>query len=422
MGRRRRRVDGAAGALPEAIAALSQSLPSGPSPEVFRRAKFDRPEAAPALRQLLLRVLRPPLADRASAVVSSPEAQASVVRAALRVHGYPRRPLSQLPEGRCPGSRELLLALSWLLARGPVLEQLLARTRVQLGDRVPACPGEALPSFGPPVPHVEAGGPVDLRQVQWMMGKLRFRWRHLLSSQQEQCALLSKIHLYTRGCHSDQRLRHLSVAEAEMLRDPEVGRQLLRALECENLRLEAALEWRRLELVYWQWMDTVLDACLESPALASHPTLPPVMAGQSLSKLELTAQELHTLQEELQELVGPRRAAWQAQAGGLGQGPEWSTSRRALQKAVEQELEVLRVSWENSVGPAHPPGPHRLVRNEDGAPGAQGLPAVEAIRTLRMQVACREAMLRQLQEQCRRELARVAAAVPGLIWILPPRR
>lgn len=49
MGRRRRRVDRAAevgaGTLPEAIAALSRSLPAGPSPEIFRRAKFDRPEA-----------------------------------------------------------------------------------------------------------------------------------------------------------------------------------------------------------------------------------------------------------------------------------------------------------------------------------------------------------------------------------------
>lgn len=47
MGRRRRRVDraDAAGALPEAIAALSRALPAGPSPETFRRAKFDRPEA-----------------------------------------------------------------------------------------------------------------------------------------------------------------------------------------------------------------------------------------------------------------------------------------------------------------------------------------------------------------------------------------
>ncbi|VCW68781.1 unnamed protein product [Gulo gulo] len=152
------------------------------------------------------------------------------------------------------------------------------------------------------------------------MGKLRFRWRDLITSQQEQCALLSKIHSYTRGCHSDHSLGHLSVAETELLRDPEGGRQvsgggagrnlgqctqracalgtgprsfwsdlrllreegfpsrkpgslptlglpplptsgvqppvseLLQRLESENTRLEAALEWRRQELVFWQWM------------------------------------------------------------------------------------------------------------------------------------------------------------------------
>lgn len=34
---------------------------------------------------------------------------------------------------------------------------------------------------------------MDLRLVEWLMGKLRFRWRRLISSQQEQCTLLSKV-------------------------------------------------------------------------------------------------------------------------------------------------------------------------------------------------------------------------------------
>lgn len=60
------------------------------------------------------------------------------MKAALRAQGYQRRALWELPEDGSRGSRELLLALSWLLARGPLLEQLLAQTRVQLGDRMPA--------------------------------------------------------------------------------------------------------------------------------------------------------------------------------------------------------------------------------------------------------------------------------------------
>jgi hypothetical protein len=60
-----------------------------------------------------------------------------VVKSALGSQGYPRSVLLQFPDGSSQGSRELLLALSWLLARGPLLEQLLAQTRVQLGDQLP---------------------------------------------------------------------------------------------------------------------------------------------------------------------------------------------------------------------------------------------------------------------------------------------
>lgn len=60
-----------------------------------------------------------------------------MVKSALGSQGYPRSVLLQFPDGSSQGSRELLLALSWLLARGPLLEQLLAQTCVQLGDQLP---------------------------------------------------------------------------------------------------------------------------------------------------------------------------------------------------------------------------------------------------------------------------------------------
>ncbi|XP_070449110.1 tubulin epsilon and delta complex protein 1 isoform X2 [Equus przewalskii] len=416
MGRRRRRVDpaDAAGALPAAITALSRALPGGPSAETFRRAKFDRPEAAPALWRLLFHVLSPRPADDAAAL-PAPEAQARLVKSALRSQGYPRPALVQLPEDGSQGSRELLLALSWLLARGPLLERLLAQIRVRLGDEMPVCECEVLASPGPPAPRVEADGCVDIRHLQWLMGKLRFGWRNLITSQQEHCALLGKVHSYTRGCHSDRSLGHLSVTEAELLRDPEGGRQLLRRLESENARLEAALEWRRRELVFWQWMDTVLDAC---PPEASQPTFLPRIPERGAGELELVARELQALQEELQAVVETRRAAWEARVGGWG--PGWKATQRASEEAVRQELTALQRAWERGGGLAQPHGPHRLVRSEAGTLGGPGLRATEVIKALRSQEACLEAALRQLQGQCRQELARLVGALPGFIWILPP--
>ncbi|XP_057344035.1 tubulin epsilon and delta complex protein 1 isoform X7 [Manis pentadactyla] len=382
MGRRRRRggPEDAAGALPEAIAALSRTLPAGPSPETFRRAKFDRPEAAPALWRLLLRVLSPLPVDGATAPLA-PEAEARAVRSALRSRGYPRWTLAQLPDDGAHGSRELLLALAWLLARGPLLEQLLVQTRLRLGDEMPVCECKALASPGWSTPRVEADSGVDVRHLQWLMGKLRFRWRNLM------------IHLYTSGCHGNRSLGHLSVAETELLRDPEGGRQ-----------------------------DTVLGAC---PLEASQPSSLPRIPEQGAGELQLVAQELQALLEELQEAVETRRSAWEAGIGG--RGPAWSAVRQALQEAVGQELAALQQAWEPDQGLAQacPHGPHRLVRSEAGVPGEPGglgLQAAEVIGALRSREACLEAVLHQLQGQCRQELARLAGALPGLIWIPPPRR
>lgn len=61
------------------------------------------------------------------------------MKSELLSQGYPRQGLTQLPEDGSRGSRELLLALSWLLARQPLPERLLAQTRVQLGDEMPVC-------------------------------------------------------------------------------------------------------------------------------------------------------------------------------------------------------------------------------------------------------------------------------------------
>uniref|UniRef100_G3MZE8 Tubulin epsilon and delta complex 1 n=2 Tax=Bos TaxID=9903 RepID=G3MZE8_BOVIN len=367
MGRRRlRRPDpaDAARALPEAIAALSRTLPAAPSPETFRRAKFDHPEAAPALWRLLFRVLSPLPADGASASLAL-EAQARWVKSALRSQGYPRRALVQLPDDGSQGGRELLLALAWLLARGPLPERLLTQSHVRLGDEIPVC----------------------------------------------------EIHSYTRGCHSDRSLGHLSVTETELLRDPEGGRQLLRRLEMENAQLEAALEWRHRELIFWQWMDTVLDACSpEASPLTFLPRIPEPGPGAA----RLLARELQTLQEELREAAEARRAAWQAVVGG--HGPEWRAARRALQTAVAQDLAALQRAWEQDEGRARPHGPRRLVRTEAKVPGGPGLWAAEATEALRAREACLEAVLRQLQGQCRQELARLAGARPGLIWVPPPAR
>ncbi|KFP33377.1 Uncharacterized protein C14orf80, partial [Colius striatus] len=124
------------------------------------------------------------------------------------------------------GSRELLLAFSWLLHRLSLLEQLLARNRVKTGDEAHVCMVSMFVSLHLTSPECGLEDRVDIRYLQWLHGRLRFQWRSLHAQHQEHCKLLHKIHLLTSGSHMDQILGHFSVTETDLVRRPENYKQV----------------------------------------------------------------------------------------------------------------------------------------------------------------------------------------------------
>ncbi|KFP21373.1 Uncharacterized protein C14orf80, partial [Egretta garzetta] len=152
--------------------------------------------------------------------------QIRFVKSALWYHGYGRPELYQLPSDGSAGSRELLLAFSWLLHRLSLLEQLLARNRVKTGDETSVCTVSLFVSFHPISPEYGIEDRVDIRYLQWLNGRLRFQWQSLHAQHQEQCKLLHKIHLFTSGSHMDQIVGHFSVTETDLVRQPENYKQV----------------------------------------------------------------------------------------------------------------------------------------------------------------------------------------------------
>ncbi|KGL99512.1 Uncharacterized protein C14orf80, partial [Charadrius vociferus] len=152
--------------------------------------------------------------------------QIRFVKSALWYHGYGRLELYRLPSDGSAGSRELLLAFSWLLHRISLLEQLLARNRVKTGDETSVCTVSMSVSLNLISPEDGLEDRVDVRYLQWLNGRLRFQWRSLHAQHQEQCKLLHKIHLFTSGSHMDQILGHFSVTETDLIRQPEDYKQV----------------------------------------------------------------------------------------------------------------------------------------------------------------------------------------------------
>nr|XP_020830518.1 uncharacterized protein C14orf80 homolog isoform X2 [Phascolarctos cinereus] len=386
------------GALPRAISALSRALRGRPRPETFRKAKFDLPEAVAELWSLLFSLLWPVHQEGAVAPGDPPEAlegQIRFVKWVLHCYGYGRRHFYQLPEVGSHGSYELLLAFSWLLVYLSLPERFLYLNCVYQGDDAWICSCKDLASY--PVPlALSCKGRVDIRYVQWLLGKLRFQWRSLYASQQEQCTLLNK---------------------------------MLQQLESENSCLEAFLEWKHMELVYWQWMDTVLDANpIGIPNADKQDVfLPEILQYCSpkylTGEMDRVQKNLEALRQRLQETVNQQRAAWHTKVSRCSQRlprlPELSTAMmKEIQKTVECELAALEQgcgvkSWSHRL--------QRLVFREAGEPSHSGTHQMtKVIQVLRREEASLEKTFRRLQEECQQELAILARGLEGVIWILPP--
>ncbi|XP_056211834.1 tubulin epsilon and delta complex protein 1 isoform X4 [Falco biarmicus] len=374
----RRRQERRDRALSAAVGALCRALPppARPAPDTLRRARFDRPQATLDCWRLLYALLKQIHGSKWTES-DAIDNQIRFVKSALWYHGYDRPELYQLPSDGSVGSRELLLAFSWLLHRHSLLEQLLARNRVKTGDETSVCTCEDdLPSSQKGTAEIALEyGPedrVDVRYLQWLNGRLKFQWRSLHAQHQEQCKLLHKIHLFTSGSHTDQILGHLSVTETDLVRQPENYKQLLQLLESETMQLEAFLEWKRLEPVYWQWMVKTREE-LQKEGFST--AAKKIQESAELKLLDLTC------------LCAPTK-----------------NKMHGLCRLVFR-----------SKHPASKTGFSRSVSKEP----VSAVSATEVIRDLQMREASLERELKQLQEECRQRLDEIAEGLDGVICISP---
>ncbi|XP_049664092.1 tubulin epsilon and delta complex protein 1 isoform X3 [Accipiter gentilis] len=380
-------------ALPGAVGALCRALPppARPAPDTLRRARFDRPQASLDFWRLLYALLKQIHGGKWTES-DAIDNQIRFVKSALWYHGYGRPELYRLPSDGSAGSRELLLAFSWLLHRLSLLEQLLARNRVKTGDETSVC----------------------------------------------------TIHLFTSGSHMDQTLGHFSVTETDLVRQPENYKQLLQLLELETVQLEAFLEWKQLEPVYWQWMETVLDNMAEEGNMcksqATHVEksgLPKVTsccpwAVSLTGQIDRLSRDLMTFRDQLHKLVTHRKAAWCEKVKTREeelQKEGFSATARKIQESVELKLlnlthlcapkkPQLHGSCRLVFRSKHPASKMGFGRSVSKEP-VSAVSATEVIRELQMREASLERELKQLQEECRQRLDEIAEGLDGVICISP---
>ncbi|XP_071327478.1 tubulin epsilon and delta complex protein 1 [Trachinotus anak] len=299
------------GALCRLLAATG--LDAVPAPETFRRAKFGGgDEVEGQFWQLLANVLQRTgiVSSEVSAQLTGDLERRKLVAAGLWQTGchadwmYGREVVEE-EEGRGFSSRDLLLALGWLLATG-TLEKLVTQ-RVQQLDKTLL----ASVSVNTQASHELHSNSASLRRLQWLIGCLRHQGRILLSMQEERTWLLHAVFSAslpaTASASSDQ--------GSAALKGDYVRMQQL----CDLL--EAYLTWKQVEKVFWTWMDSVVDCHLTDPVVKK-PTHTPIVCyhgNKGLEKLDDMLLRLPTTQK------GQRRGRGDAEdrggerlQGGLG--------------------------------------------------------------------------------------------------------
>ncbi|XP_026166586.1 tubulin epsilon and delta complex protein 1 [Mastacembelus armatus] len=263
-----------------------------PVPEAFRRAKFGAGlEVENQFWQLLADIL-----ERAGIIYPEASAQLrdhrKLVAAGLWQTGYYAdwmygKEGGDGKDGRSFSSKDLLLALGWLLAT-ETLEKLLTQ-RVQQLDKT------LLMSItvNTQVSHKPQFDLASLRRLHWLIGCLRHQGRTLMSMLEERTCLL---HAVFSASVSTTAFPSSSDESPAVLKDDSICMWQL----CDLL--DAYLNWKQVEKIFWTWMDSVVDCHLTDPVKESthSPHLRTSVChhgNQGLEKLEDVLLRLPTAQK-----------------------------------------------------------------------------------------------------------------------------
>ncbi|KAK9960143.1 hypothetical protein ABG768_010218 [Culter alburnus] len=429
------------------------SVESIPTAEAFRRAKFNRKDAALDMWSLLSSLLQRAFAlDCACYCRDSKDfdMQLLFVRSALWHCGYGApwvvgpRPPSHIEE---VGSRDLLLALGWVLSSGNLLDFLLAEKVHQL-DMLSSAPTIHL-GLLPGQDGVMARGLGEdatvktdqvLQALQWQYGKLRLQWKSLLSAQEEGSKFTHRVISSISPSAICQ--PHVTGSLHSNTTSTALDKELER-IQVLNGILEAYLDWKLLEPLFWCWMDSVIDSSLTDVSEVEPADWPPGERAVTVrcphgDKTRRTVRRLDKMLLRLQTELRARRIEQStltltSQGGHQGVSRLSERQRMEVEKKVAGYLEGLRLTNTSAIissgflpclqDPQPTKPPHRFHNGDPGLAVTAGkLQASTALGELREREAVLQWQLKRLRQNMKVELQRQASTMEGVVLIPPIKR
>ena len=239
------------------------------TPETFRRAKFDNPDAVKPLWILhfeLLDFLRTGKIHRFGGVgeTMSYRNMICAVKAVYFELGYYFKTFYDLPVGG-NGSRVLLLTFAWLMAKECIVEKLSNMTAFPLldlfmdnGKRTRGIDGSSLTSRRSNQDLSEVD---KMNNILFLHGKTTMEYRNLRLISDYFVRLINELHSLSSEESTKKFLKTtgISVLGAFVLSRSEEQELVITILENERSLLKAHTKWIQNESLFWKWMDSVLE-------------------------------------------------------------------------------------------------------------------------------------------------------------------
>ncbi|XP_026141603.1 tubulin epsilon and delta complex protein 1 isoform X2 [Carassius auratus] len=425
------------------------SVESIPTAEAFRRAKFNRKDAAVDMWSLLSGLLQRVFAlDCACRDSKDQDVQLLFVRSALSHCGYgPPWVVGPWPPSHIEevGSRDLLLAFGWVLSSGNLLDFLLAEKIHQLDT----LSSEPLIAQGLTQLDVAAHGPgADttvkkdqvLHALQWQYGKLRLQWKSLLSAQEEKSKYTHRV--ISNISPSAVCQPHITGSHHSNTTSTALDKELER-IQALNGILEAYLDWKLHEPLFWCWMDSVIDSSLADAPEEEPVDWPPGERSVRVrcphgDETRRTVRQLDKMLLRLKTELRARRieqSTLTLPSQGRRQGASWlsESQRMEVERKVSGYLEGLRLTNTSAItsrgflpclqDPQPTKPPHRFHTGEPGLAMTAGkLQASTALNELREREAVLQWQLERLRQNMRVEMQRQASTMEGIVLIPPLKR
>lgn len=243
---------------------LNNHCPDQVSAESFRLAKFDKNETTAKLWRTLYTVL---CIQHFQPIDESIQDLVHLCKHKMFQKGYRTRSFYFLPEDMSHGSRELMLALGWLMAKEDVLTMFINGLEPLILEDPPIDMAlyEKIPLTAT-VDHQKTPKQKDLQnpvhvaeRLTLNYNKLNLTLRSLLASRNEYTKIICKLHSVPKRAKSHTS-SHFSSQDVYHLCYPQEMLKCQERLQWFCNYGKAILFWAVNEVTFWKWMTSVLDA------------------------------------------------------------------------------------------------------------------------------------------------------------------